>query len=339
MRKIFGILIIIVLLGLGILVGNTNEKIKIGIITDLTGLASYWGESTVIGTELALKELKEEGLDIELIYEDYQLDPQKSVLSAQKLIELDNVDGIYAEFNPAAVSVGEYLKDKNILFVYDAAVESPLKHSEYFYKVYIDYREGCKLLAKEFKEEGIEKLGMLKLNWEAGEICLEGIRQIYPEVIVKSYDFGDQDFTVPIIQLNSQGVRAIINIGFEPQILDTLKVFTEKGLDMKLGTTADTITDNVKQLHTNAKIKTFDFSDVSKEFESKLEKEVASIYGAAEGYLFVKLMAKAIIECQEDKYCIGEAMNKSQTENILGFSGFNEKRVANIELKIESNYK
>ena len=144
------IITIIVAILLINLQGAKQESIKIGIITDLTGPAAYWGESTRVGAEIAVEELQKEGINVTLIFEDYQLDSRKALTSAQKLINIDNVDAIYAEFNPAAISVGSLVKDKNILFVYDAAPTSPLKDSPYTYKTYLNYQEGCREIAKKF---------------------------------------------------------------------------------------------------------------------------------------------------------------------------------------------
>ena len=101
---------LIIILLLSLIACSQEGIIKIGIITDLTGPASYWGESTQEGAEVALKELREEGYNVELIFEDFQLDTKKALTSAQRLL-LEDVDAIYAEFNPAAVAVGSLLKD------------------------------------------------------------------------------------------------------------------------------------------------------------------------------------------------------------------------------------
>ena len=133
MNKKLVLAVVLVVITAAVFVARFSQKpsergtIKIGVITDLTGPAAYWGESTRAGAELAVKELEEQGYKIQLIYEDYKLDAATAVSAAQKLVNVDRVDAIYAEFNPAAISVGSFLKDKKLLYVYDAAVISPLK--------------------------------------------------------------------------------------------------------------------------------------------------------------------------------------------------------------------
>ncbi|MCA9488257.1 MAG: ABC transporter substrate-binding protein, partial [Nanoarchaeota archaeon] len=107
--------------------GGDKQNVEIGIITDLTGPAAYWGTSSQVGAELAVEELKEEGYDINLVYEDYRLDSSEALSAVQKLVNVDDVDGVYAEFNPAAISAGSFLKGKDVLYIYDAAIISPLE--------------------------------------------------------------------------------------------------------------------------------------------------------------------------------------------------------------------
>jgi len=173
----------------------TGESIKIGIVTDLSGPVVYWGESTRVGAEMAQKELKADGYNVELVFEDYQMDPQKALTSAQKLVNVDGVNGIYAEFNPATYSISPFLKGKNTLFIYDAAPTSPLKDLPYAYKSYLDFEVGCQKLAQKYKNQGINKMGFLKLNWEAGELCLAGVKKVYSNdnLVLESFNFGDSD--------------------------------------------------------------------------------------------------------------------------------------------------
>jgi branched-chain amino acid transport system substrate-binding protein len=316
-----------------------EEAIKIGIITDLTGPAAYWGESTRVGAELAAQDLKKEGYDVQLIYEDYQPDASKALTSAQKLVNVDNVDAIYAEFNPAAISVASFVKDKNILFVYDAAVTSPLKDSLLAYKTYLDYKEGCRQISKKFKEKGISKIGVLKVNLEFGELCLDGVREVYGEqAYFESYNLGDQDFKTQLLKLNNNGVGAVINVGFEGDTLNTLKTIKEQGLNIKYGTVDDTITKQVTDLYNNELNGSwsFGFAQVSPEFSQRIsENKLSTEYGAAITYTHIKPMVKAAVDCNKDKNCIIKNMDESKADNTIGFNGFSE-HIANLDMQIKT---
>ena len=248
------VVLIVVVVGGFILLNNKGAApaqagtIRIGVMTDLTGPAAYWGQSTRIGAELAAQDLKAKGYDVQLVYEDYGLDATKAASVAQKLANVDNVDAVYAEFNPGAIAAASVLKDKNIPMIYDAAIVSPLTNSNNFFKTYLDYQAGCQAVAQKFKDEGITNIGMLKLNLEAGDLCLSGVKSVYGDkVVVETFNLGDTDFRTQLLKINSSGAGAVINVGFEGDTYNALQVIKNQGYKMKYGTVDDTITDKVKQ--------------------------------------------------------------------------------------------
>lgn len=332
---VIAIVLIVIIILLSIPKGK--EIVKIGIITDLTGPAAYWGESTRIGAELAKQALSNEGYTIKLIFEDYQLDAGKAVSAAQKLVNLDGVDAIYAEFNPAAISVGSLLKGQNILYVYDAAVSSPLEGNSFAYKTYLDYKEGCKQVAEKFKEQGIIDIGVLKANSEFGELCLEGVKEIYgPNTYVETYAFGDQDFKTQLIKLNQNKVDAVINVGFEGDTLNTLKVIKEQNLSIKYGTVDDTITEQVINEYFDELTGSisFGFTEVSTEFMDSLsQNKLSTPYGAAIAYTHIMQIGRAFGECGKDLDCVKQKMNEASEDNTIGFKQF-DNHVAELKMSL-----
>lgn len=309
-----------------------GSTVKVGIITDLTGPAAYWGESTRVGAELARKELESEGYTVDIIYEDYQLDATKAVSAAQKLVNLDGVDAVYAEFNPAAIAVGSFMKDKNMIFMYDAAVTSPLKDNVNAYKTYLDYQGGCKKIAQGFKDKGIEKVGMLKVKLEFGELCQAGVKEIYGDAMVtEEYNLGDTDFKTQAAKLKAANVGAIVNVGFEGDTMSTLKDIRELGMHALYGTVDDTITDKVKSQYAK-ELKgalTFGFQDVDSAFSAKLvesngNKKLATDYAAGLAYTHVKQLVRAISKCRKDLACTNGEISGSKADTTIGFNVFKD---------------
>ncbi len=322
---------------------NNQGTIKIGIITDLTGPAAYWGESTRAGAGLSAKELEGRGYKVQLIYEDYKLDAATAVSAAQKLVNVDQVDAIYAEFNPAAISVGSFMKGKKLLYMYDAAVVSPLENSPYAYKTYLDYEKGCAAVANKFKEQGIQKIGVLKVNLEFGELCLRGIKEVYAQnAFVEGYNLGDTDFRTQMLKLNSENIGAIINVGFEGDTYNTLKTIRDFNYKILYGTVDDTLTDKVKNQFSN-ELKgawSFGFKDVNKNFSAQLSnitsgQKLSTEYGAAIAYTHIKQMAQALRSCSGDLSCITNSIDHSPPDNTIGFTGF-KNHIANLEMQLKN---
>ncbi len=325
--------------------GQANgERVKIGIVTDLTGPAAYWGESSRQGAELAKKELEQKGYKVDLVYEDYQLDATKALTAAQTLVNVDNVNAVYAEFNPAAVSIGSFMKSQNKVFVYDAAVTSPLDGNNNAFKTYLDYQAGGKAVAEKFKAEGITKMGVLKVNLEAGDLFLKGVKEVYgDDTIVESYDLGATDLSTQVLKLKEAGAGAVLTSAFEADTLAALKAMQTLEYHVPYGTVDDSITDNVKTKYPN-EIKgawTFGFPDVNADFEAKLKanstKTLATEYGAAITYTHVKQMVEALDQCKNDTVCASGKIAKSAPDNTIGFNKF-VNQIADLNMVIK-NYK
>ncbi|MBI4145848.1 ABC transporter substrate-binding protein [Candidatus Woesearchaeota archaeon] len=320
------VLVIITLAALNF--NRTANTLNIGVITDLTGPAAYWGESSRVGANLAVADLKKEGHEVNLLFEDHQLDATKALTSAQKLVNIDNVDAIYAEFNPAAISVGSFVKDKDLLYVYDAAVTSPLTGNSLAFKTYLDYQEGCKQVANRFKSEGFERIGVLKVNLEAGELCLSGVKEVYGDAaFVESFNLGDQDFRTQLLKLKERNVRAVIAAMFEGDTLNTLKVIKEQKLDMKYGTVEDSITRQVTSLYAKELEGSwsFGFGQVSPEFSNRISGEKLSTeYGAAVTYTHIMQMGRALGSCNGDLACVRQKIEASKPDATIEFEGFNQ---------------
>lgn len=98
-RLIWIIVIIAITAGAVFLFGNgnrdisKNNSIKIGVILPLSGELAFLGEEVKKGIDVAVNELKNQGVFILVIYEDDQsLSLTATVNAANKLINVDNID-------------------------------------------------------------------------------------------------------------------------------------------------------------------------------------------------------------------------------------------------------
>ena len=321
---------------------SKKPKIKIGVITDLSGPASgYWGLSTQSGAQLAQKDLRDQGFDVEVLLEDYKLEGPQSLSAAKKLLEVDQVDAIYAEFNPAAYTISPYMKNKNKLLVINAAATSPLDVSSNYFKTYLDYQVGCRQIAQKFKNDGVVKIGSLKVNLEFGELCDKGIREIFPnQTITEDYNLGDTDFKNQLLKVSAQGAQAVINTGFENDTINTLKGIKEQNLNLKYGTVGDTITPNVTSTYQKelAGGYSFGFKDVDSGLKNKLRQydpKIVTDIAAALAYKHVSDLTKSLSECNKEIACSKNKFANSAQDPKVGFKGFNPSRIAEFEMEVK----
>ncbi|MEA4944877.1 MAG: ABC transporter substrate-binding protein [Propionicimonas sp.] len=105
---------------------------KIGFISAFTGVFSSFGKMQREGAELALEEAggKAGGKQIDVIYEDDQLDNEIAVTKAKKLVEQDKVDILTGLVSgDEGLAVGDYMKDKEIpvVVMYSAAEDMTMR--------------------------------------------------------------------------------------------------------------------------------------------------------------------------------------------------------------------
>ncbi|MEK7136245.1 MAG: ABC transporter substrate-binding protein [Patescibacteria group bacterium] len=107
-KKIWGgVAIIVIILGLAWYfqtnktVPATGEPIKIGVVYGLTGSASAWTDYGKKALEMAAEEINEDGgikgRPLELVFEDSETNPAKSVSAFQKLVTIDKVQVVIGD--------------------------------------------------------------------------------------------------------------------------------------------------------------------------------------------------------------------------------------------------
>jgi len=312
------------------------------VISPLTGGVAYWGESSVLGIKLAKKDLQRQGINVEFIIEDGQLDPKVALNAAQKLVNINKVSAIYSEFNPAAISVTSFVKDKNILHVYDAAPITPLKESENIYKTYLDYEMSCQKVARLIKNRGINKVGVLKINLEFGDLCLKGIKNVYGNnAVSEEYNPGTNDFKTLLSKLKSENIQALFNISFQPETLSSIKQAREIGINAVFVGLSEIVSPDIEDEYSNLLEGSvmFGLPAVSKEFKAKIEKEfpgktISNYQAVALAYIHSKQIANALSHCNKDLACVRKEMDNSKAESIVGFTGF-KNRIAGFDVLIQ----
>ena len=340
--------VIVLLVAVGIAVAGVTQvtgaatagsaPVKIGIITDLTGPAAYWGESTQIGAQIAERELAGEGKPVKLLFEDYKLEPKEAVTAARKLVSVDGVDALYVEFNPATVPVAAAVKDAGIPYVLDSAAVSVVNTSNLAFKTYYDYEASCKAVAERFKQDGIAKISVLKPNIEFGERCANGVKAIYPDAIIEPYNVGEPEVRTQMLKLSAAGAGAVVHGGFEPETLSALKTIRENGLAIKYATLDDfTSSPAFRQYAPELEGGyIFGFRPVTPDFKAKVDaygKKLSTYNGAALAYIHVKQLARAIYECDREPACVSRQLSQSPPDATIGFQKF-EGRIARFEMQV-----
>ena len=313
------------------------EPVRLGILTDFSGPMSYWGAGTRTGAELARDEILANGGKLSLFFGDHQLQPKTAVAELQKLTDVDRIDGLYSEFAPTVLAIAPIIERKKLPMIYSAAATSPLQICSTCFKSYLDFVGGCKCLGNYWRSIGIKRPGFLRLNIEPGDLCLSGMKAVFPEILESEYSSGD-DVSSQILRLRRKKVDAILNIGFEPDFLRTLRSLRDLKFNVPIGTQEDAISQNAlsQEPDSSINIDIFGFSPPSKEFVKKFSSKLSSsgtISAAALAYTHIKQLYRAITMCQNDDIkCKISAISSSPPDHESGFSGWNN-RIAEFSIE------
>lgn len=216
------------------------EPIRIGVITDLSGVAKDFGSQTRAGVQLAQQDMKKDGKDVELIIEDSRFSTQEALAAANKLLLVDNVQAFYVDFTPLAAAVSPLLEARKKVMVYGAAVNSLLSN-KYAFRSYSDYERGCELLAEALRERGIGNPALLKAEFEYADLCASGAKKIYPNLFEKAYRRGEPVMT-EIASLKQRKVGAVINASFMDDTVNMLKAMRSNSLKVPVATSEESFT-------------------------------------------------------------------------------------------------
>jgi ABC-type branched-subunit amino acid transport system substrate-binding protein len=96
-----------------------SGNLRIGVISSLTGPASYYGQSTMKGAEVAKDKLKEKypNLSIELFHEDSFFTPKGGIDAYNKLKASNNINALVTMASNVSVAVRPVAATDNMLHI------------------------------------------------------------------------------------------------------------------------------------------------------------------------------------------------------------------------------
>lgn len=115
-----------------------DKTVKIGVILPLTGELANFGQTVLDGINLKLSEIQSPNYSIKLIVEDSKGQPNLSVNSFNKLVELDKVNCIIGDLTSGAtLAIAPESNKKQVIIISPTASTPALtKISPFFYRVY-----------------------------------------------------------------------------------------------------------------------------------------------------------------------------------------------------------
>src|SRR5436305_10002997 len=178
-----------------------QDKLKVGILTTLSGPPAALGVQQRNGFQLALQTLggKLGGRDVELLVQDDELKPDVAVGKAKAYVERDKVDFVVGPiFSNILIAMMKPVTDGGAILISPNAGTSNFAGKECnpnFFVTSYQNDQNAEAMGKYAQDKGIKKAFIMAPNYQAGKDSLAGFKRYFKgEVLDEVY--------VPLNQLD-----------------------------------------------------------------------------------------------------------------------------------------
>ena len=334
MFKIINLILSIVLLFASSAFAD-GHKLKVGMITTLSGGGSGLGIDVRDGFMLAVKDSK----DIEVVIEDDQRKPDIAVQLADKMIQSEKVDvltgiiwsNLAMAVVPAAVSQGKFYLSPN---AGPSALAGKGCHENYF-NVAWQNDNLHEAAGGHANSAGFKNAFILAPNYPAGKDALTGFKRYFKgslagEIYTK---LGQTDYAVEIAQIRASKADSVffflpggMGIGF-------MKQYAQSGIEIPVVGPAFSFDQGILKAVGEAALGVKNTSQWSKDLDNKANKKFVSDfqneYGrlpslyASQGYDTGKLLMSAMDKASvKDMGSFREALRSADFDSTRGQFSF-----------------
>lgn len=322
------------------------DKVKVGMVTTLSGAGAGLGVDIRDGFSLAMKHLDNKfgNLPVEVITGDDQQNPDATKQLVDKLIKKDKVDlmtGIV--FSNLMLAVGPTIFGAKVHYISANAGPSQYAGEQcnpYFFNVAWQNDSLHEAVGKQVNDKGFKNVALVAPNYPAGKDALTGFKRYYKGKVAEEIytKLGQLDYATELAQIRGLKPDAVYIFLPGGMGINFIKQFVDAGLSKNAqlfgpGFSADE--DIIKAVGApmlgmfNASQWGHDMDNPqNKRFVSDFQKEygrLPSLY-ASQGYDAAMLMDSAVRGVKgkiEDKEALGKAIKAANFKSVRGDFKFN----------------
>jgi branched-subunit amino acid ABC-type transport system permease component/ABC-type branched-subunit amino acid transport system substrate-binding protein len=327
----------------------TDDGIRVGIITSLTGAEARFGQAQKYGYEMALEEINTRGVlgkNVELFYQDDTSKPEVASLTVEKLADRSDIVAIFGAYSSAATFPAAAVADRyHIPMLCPSATTDEITRQGYEWVFRVcasasDY--GRTLVEFLTKVADARRLAVVYENTQFGSSVARAALEQAPRagieiVAYEAYDQGGTDFTPLLTRVKSVSPDAVLFVSYladatllmrqSKEIDLNPKVFTAGGAGFSLpdflkgaGDTAE-YTVSVTQWTPDAKWT--GSREWAEQFRAQTGYEPS--YHSVQAYISLKILADAIERAgSTERTAVRDAIRTSRLDSIFGPIHFNE---------------
>jgi branched-chain amino acid transport system substrate-binding protein len=217
---------------------QSADKLKVGIVTTLSGPPAVLGQQQRNGFQLAVKALggKLGGRDVEVIVADDELKPDVAVTKVKALLERDKVDFVVGPiFSNILQAIIKPVTDEKVFLISPNAGTSNFAGKECNPNLFVTSYQNDQIfevLGKHAQNRGIKKLFIMAPNYQAGKDALAGVKRPFKgEVVDEVYvPLNQLDYSAELSKIAAAKPEAIFVFLPGGMGVNFVKQFRQAGL-------------------------------------------------------------------------------------------------------------
>jgi len=324
---------------------GAQEKLKIGILTTLSGPPAALGTQQRNGFQLALKVLggKLGGREVELLVQDDELKPDVAVGKAKALVERDKVDFVVGPiFSNILIAMMKPVTDSGAFLISPNAGTSNFAGKDCNPNLFVtSYQndQNHEVLGKYAQDRGIKKAFIMAPNYQAGKDSLAGFKRYFKgEVVDEVYvPLNQLDYSAELSKIAAAAPDAIFVFLPGGMGVNFVKQFRQAGLADKITfLSAFTVDESTLPAQQDAALGFFGGANwapnldnpQNKEFVAAYEKEYNAVPGsyafqAYDAAMLIDSALKATGGKTDNKDALRAALMKADFKSLRGGFKYN----------------
>lgn len=324
---------------------GAQEKLKVGVISTLSGPPAVLGQQLRNGFQLAVKDLggKLGGRDVEVIVQDDELKPDVAVTKARAFVDRDKVDFVVGPiFSNILLAIAKPITDSGAILISPNAGPSSFAGKECnpnFFVTSYQNDQMPEVMSKYANDTGIKNAYIIAPNYQAGKDSLNGFKRNFKGKIVDEVyvPLNTLDYSAELSRIASEAPEAIYVFLPGGMGVNFVKQFRQAGLADKVKFLSSfTVDEGTLPAQQDAAVGLFAGGNwapsldnpKNKAFVAAFEKEFGSVPGsyAMQAYDTALLIDSALKQTKgvtTDKEALRAAIKKADFQSLRGKFKFN----------------
>ncbi len=341
MRKVYSTLAAAAAICLAVSAAQAQDKLKIGVITTLSGPPAALGTQLRNGFALGVKTLggKLGGREVEVIVADDELKPDVAVSKVKALVERDKVDFVVGPiFSNILQAVMKPATDGGGFLISPNAGTSNYAGKDCnpnFFVTSYQNDQNHEVLGKYAQDKGMKKVFIMAPNYQAGKDSLAGFKRYFKgDVVDEVYvPLNQLDYSAELSKIAAAGPEAIFVFLPGGMGVNFVKQFRQAGLADKIAfLSAFTVDESTLPAQQDAALGFFGGANWAPNLDTPGNKDFVAAYekeygGVPASYAFQAYDAAVLIDSAL-KQTKGSTANKDALRAALAKADFKSLRGA-----------